>query len=109
MVISSEGSWEAGVDGALPGIIMLANPIPGMWYRQEYYANVAEDVAQVLSLDESVTVTYGIFNNCLQTAEWSPLETGIVEHKYYAAEIGLVKVLAVKGESGFEELVQINQ
>ena len=106
-VVGTSGSWEAGVDGALPGIIMLADPLPGMWYRQEYYEDEAEDVAQVLSTTESVTVGYGPFTNCLQTAEWNPLETGVVEHKFYAAGVGLLRAVAVKGESGFEELVSI--
>ena len=108
-VVSTAGSWEAGADGALPGVIMFANPLPGLWYRQEYYAGEAEDVAQVLSLNESVNVPFGNFSNCLQTAEWNPLEPGIVEHKFYAPEVGLVRVVAVKGEAGFEELVAINE
>jgi hypothetical protein len=106
-VVSTEGSWEAGVDGALPGIIMLADPIVGMWYRQEYYEGEAEDCAQVLSLDETVTVPYGTYDNCLQTAEWNPLEPGIVEHKFYAAGVGLLRAVAVEGETGFEDLVAI--
>ncbi len=106
-VVSTAGSWEAGVDGALPGLIMLANPIPGIWYRQEYYAGEAEDVGQVLSLYESVNVSYGSFTNCLQVAEWNLLEPGIVEHKFYATGVGLLKAVAVKGESGYEDLVDI--
>ncbi|MCK4654271.1 MAG: hypothetical protein KAU01_07490 [Candidatus Cloacimonetes bacterium] len=106
-VVSTAGSWEAGVDGALPGIIMLADPIEGLWYRQEYYEGEAEDCAQILSLDASVTVTYGTFDNCLQTAEWNLLEPGIVEHKFYAADVGLLRAVAVEGESGFEDLVNI--
>lgn len=106
-VISTSGSWEAGVNGSLPGIIMFANPYIGVWYRQEYYENEAEDVAQILSLSESITVPYGSFTNCLQTAEWSLLEPGVLEHKFYAENIGVVKVVAVKGESGYEELTQI--
>jgi len=106
-VVSTAGSWEAGVDGALPGVIMLANPIEGLWYRQEYYEGEAEDVAQVLSLSETITVPYGTFTNCLQTAEWNPLEPGIVEHKFYASGVGLLRAVAVKGESGFENLAEI--
>ena len=108
-VVSTEGSWEAGVDGALPGIIMLADPIVGLWYRQEYYEGEAEDCAQVLSLDETVTVPYGTFDNCLQTAEWSPLESDVLEHKFYAPGVGLLRAVAVEGESGFEDLVNITQ
>ena len=106
-VVDTHGSWEADVDGALPGVIMLAHPIEGLWYRQEYWEGKAEDVGQVLSLSETVSVPYGTFNNCLQTAEWNPLEPGIVEHKFYASSVGLLRAIAVKGESGFEDLVEI--
>ena len=106
-VVSSEGSWEAGVDGALPGLIMPASLIPGLWYRQEYYKGHAEDVGQIVGLDRSVTVPYGTFDNCLQTAEWNLLEPGVVEYKYYAPGVGLVKVEAAKGEEGHEDLVSV--
>ena len=108
-VVSNEGSWESGVDGALPGIIMFANPIPGMWYRQEYYKGEAEDVGQVLTLNETITVPYGEFTGCLKTAEWNLLEPGVLEHKIYASGVGLVKALAVKGEVGYEDLIEIQE
>ncbi len=103
----NDGSWEAGVDGALPGIIMFAEPYIGVWYRQEYYEGEAEDVALVLSLTETVTVPYGTFTDCLQVAEWNPLEPGVVEHKFYAPGIGLLRSVAVEGEVGYEDLVNI--
>ena len=106
-VVSKAGSWEAGVDGALPGIIMLDKPFIGLSYRQEFYEDEAEDVALVLSLTASVTTPYGTFNNCLQTAEWNLLEPGIIEHKFYKEDVGLVYVLAVEGEEGFEALTDI--
>ena len=107
VVVGTSGSWEAGVNGALPGIIMLANPLPNLWYRQEYLKGEAEDVAQVLNTSTSIQVPFGSFDNCLQNAEWNLLESGIVEHKYYAPGVGLVKAIAVKGESGYEDLVSI--
>jgi len=103
------GAWEAGKDGALPGILMLADPEVGVWYRQEYYKGEAEDVAQVLQKGLTVTTPAGTFENCLKTAEWSPLEPGVVEHKYYAPGIGTVKIEAVEGDSGYEELVSIRE
>ncbi|MCF7814623.1 MAG: hypothetical protein K9N40_09100 [Candidatus Cloacimonetes bacterium] len=106
-VVSTHGSWEAGVDGALPGIIMMAEPIVGTWYRQEYYEDEAEDCGQIISLSETVTVPYGTFENCLQIAEWTPLEPGVVEHKFYAAGVGLLRAIAVEGDSGFEDLVSV--
>lgn len=106
-VISTEGSWQAGVDGAKPGIIMEANPQVGDSYQQELAKGVAEDMAQVLNLGKSVSVPFGSFDNCLQTKEWTPLEPGVVEHKYYAPKIGLVLVIQVKGPKERVELVNI--
>lgn len=108
VVVSTAGSWEAGVDGALPGIIMLANPIVGLWYRQEYFKGEAEDVAQVIGTNATVTVPYGTFTNCLQIAEWNLLEPGVVEHKFYADGIGMIRAVKVKGGSDYEDLVSIN-
>ncbi len=89
-VVTSKGSWEAGVDGAKPGIIMQAHPKVGQSYRQEYYPGEAMDMAKVLSLNESVAVPYGSFDHALETKEWTPLEPGLVEHKYYAPGVGFV-------------------
>jgi hypothetical protein len=87
------GSWEAGIDGALPGIIMYANPAErlGEVYRQEYYKGKAEDMAELLSANESVSVPYGSFENVIQTKDYTPLEPELLEHKYYAKGIGMVK------------------
>jgi hypothetical protein len=106
-VVSTEGSWEAGVDGAQPGIIMPAEPRIGVEYRQEYYAGEAEDMASVLSIGDSVTVPYGTFDKVLVTKEWSPLEPEVVEHKSYAPGIGLILEESVSGEQERLELVEI--
>ncbi|HEU4338792.1 MAG TPA: hypothetical protein VFS19_01880 [Planctomycetota bacterium] len=95
--VSTEGSWEAGVDGALPGIIMLAAPIVGMKYRQEFALGVAEDMAQVKSLKAEVDILFGEFDGCLETKEWTPLSPGGSERKLYAAGTGLVLELSTKG------------
>jgi hypothetical protein len=89
-VVSTKGSWEAGVDGAKPGIIMQADPKVGKSYHQEYYKGEAEDMARVLSLNASVTVPYGSFDHVLVTKEWTPLEPSYHEHKYYARGVGHV-------------------
>lgn len=100
------GSWEAGVDGALPGIIMYANPQErlGEIYRQEYYKGKAEDMAELLSATESVVVPHGMFKNVLQTKDYTPLEPELLEHKYYAKGIGMVKTVSL---STGEEVVLI--
>lgn len=104
-VISTEGSWEAGVEGASPGIVMLAAPRIGLQYAQELAPGVAEDMARVLSLSRTVEVPLGTFDGCLQTQEWTPLERGPRESKYYAPGTGLV--LETSPGGGRVELVAI--
>lgn len=108
-VVSKKGSWEAGVDGAEPGIIMQADPKVGETYRQEYYKGEAEDMARVLGLDETATVPYGSFDNLLMTREWTPLEPTVAEQKYYAPGIGNVLEVGVKGTSDRVELINIEK
>jgi hypothetical protein len=96
-VVSTEGSWEAGLDGAQPGIIMLADPQVGDTYRQEFYEGEAEDIARVLALDASVTVPHGSFDGVLRTEDWTPLEPKIRENKFYARGIGVVFERLVRG------------
>ena len=104
---SHEGSWQAGVKGAKAGIIMEAQPKVGDTYNQEVAKGVAEDMATVLSLNDKVCVTYGCFTHVLKTKEFTPLEPGIAENKFYAQSIGNIQVLSVKGESEEQHLVQI--
>lgn len=107
MVVSTEGSWEAGVNGALPGIIMLGTPKPGMRYQQELAPGVAEDMAMVIGLSATVSVEFGDFTNALRTREWTPLERGSQEFKYYVPGIGLVLELHPGGGGQRNELVSI--
>jgi hypothetical protein len=99
------GAWEAGIDGALPGVVLPADPEVGMSYRQEYYAGEAEDRASVLSVDATVSVPFGAFTGALQTKDTTPLEPDVVEHKFYVREVGPVLALKVRGDTGREELV----
>jgi hypothetical protein len=104
-VVSRAGSWEAGVDGAEPGVIMPAEPRPGLAYRQEYYAGEAEDRAKVLSVDEQAEVPYGHFTEVVMTKDLARLEPRVVEYKFYARGIGPVLALDASGGSGREELL----
>ena len=106
-VKSTGGSWEAGKDGAKPGIIMPASPKVGETYRQEYYEGEAEDMARALNLDTSATVPYGSFEHLLMTREWTPLEPNIAEHKYYAAGVGNVLEVSIEGPQERLELVEV--
>ncbi len=106
--VSTQGSWEAGKNGAKPGIIMQAHPKVGQSYRQEYYKGSAEDMAKVIDVNGSAKVPYGSFDhNSLVSKEWSPLEPGVAEHKYYAAGVGDIKEVTVKGPSETLGLVKV--
>jgi hypothetical protein len=105
---TTEGSWEAGVNGAEAGLIMLADPRPGRSYRQEFAESVAEDLAKIERLNAKVSVPYGDFSDALVTKEWTPLEHGAVERKFYAAGVGLVLVEEFHGGPTVrEELVKV--
>ena len=106
-VISTEGSWQAGVNGAEPGIIMEANPKKGDKYQQEFASDVAEDMAQVIGFEDTYCVRYGCFEDVLVTKEWTPLEKGVVENKYYAPGVGFIFGEMVKGGDEQIELVRI--
>ena len=105
-VASTEGSWEAGVDGAQPGIAVPADPRPGLTYRQEYLTGEAEDQGAVLSTDEQVQVPTGIYTGALLTRDTTALEPDLVELKFYVPGIGPVLTLESSGGAGREELVE---
>jgi len=100
------GSWEAGVDGAQPGIVMLADPVPGDLYRQEFKAGEAEDVAMVRRLDAKLKVPAGSYGDVLVTEEWTPLEPDVIELKYYAEGVGVIEERQILGG---DELVQLRK
>ena len=108
-VVSTSGSWEAGVDGAQPGIVMHAAPRVGVGYRQEYYAGEAEDLAQVLKLDAEATVPFGSYQGVVVIQEWNPLDPDVVENKYYASGVGVVMEETVRGGDERVELISFEK
>jgi hypothetical protein len=104
-VVSTEGTWRAGVDGAQPGIIMEASPHVGDSYDQENAPGVAEDHAVVLSVSDKVTVPYGTFDHILVTEETSPLTPDEIEWKHYAAGVGFL--LTKDGHAPHDDLEQL--
>ena len=104
-VKSTSGTWTAGVDGAKPGIFMFAHPSPGRSARQEYLQGEAEDHFQVLSMTVSAAVPFKSFRGAMLTKEWTPLEPGVIDHKYYVRGIGTVLEQTVKGGDERNELV----
>jgi len=89
---STEGSWEAGRRGAKAGIVMLAKPVVGLYYRQEYEAGVAEDDALVVNVGIHFATPLGRFSDCMKTRETTALAPGDVEYKVYCSNVGLVFV-----------------
>ena len=108
LTVGVEGSWTAGVDSAKPGIVMKAHPAIGDFYRQEFSLDTAEDLAEVISLTESVTVPFGPFSNCLESAETTPLEPSALEHKFYAVNVGNVSTVDIEAGETLE-LIQITR
>jgi hypothetical protein len=108
-VTSTEGSWQAGRDGAQAGIYMTARPRVGQSRRQEFYEGHAEDRFAVLTLRASVSVPYVSSNRALLTKEWTPLEPGTLDHKYYVRGIGQVKEVATRGPTERTELVSVRR
>ena len=103
--VSKSGSFEAGVDGAEAGIIMPAQPEPGMTYRQEYYAGEAEDQAAIVSLEQQAEVPAGHYKPVLMTNDTNPLEPKVNEFKFFARGVGPVLAVSVSGGSDREELL----
>jgi hypothetical protein len=106
---NDDGSWEAGVDDALPGIILPADPRQGDCYQQEYYEDEAEDAGKVLKVNETCEVPFDNESEeseeCMVMKEWTPLEPGNVEHKIYYPGVGLVHIKELKEKTVEVDLV----
>jgi hypothetical protein len=107
-IVTTAGSWEAGVDGAQPGIIMHAvPPSEGVPYRQEYYPCEAEDMGEIYATDVSVTVPTGNYSGCLTTRDYTPLEPNVAELKTYCPGVGQVLIEDPQTGEVVEELTEI--
>lgn len=106
--LSEEGAWEAGEDDVEAGIVVLGSPIKGLAYQQEYLEDEAEDMGKVLSLDVTVELEFleTTYTDCLKTKEWTPLERGHIEHKYYCpAGGGLMLIEELHGKTVWVEYI----
>jgi hypothetical protein len=108
-VVSTEGSWEAGVDRASAGIFMPANPQRGDFFKQEDAKNVAEDCSRLVDLDATVKTPYVTSNQALKTEEFSLLEPDVLDNKFYVPGIGLVQEQTVQGGSDILKLVSVQK
>jgi hypothetical protein len=106
-VSTRAGSFEAGVDGAEPGIAIPGNPEPGMSYRQEYYEGEAEDEGAIVTVgEERVQVPFGYFNEgVVMTRDLVPTEPKVQELKFFARDVGPVLSMHTDGDGGRGTLV----
>jgi hypothetical protein len=108
--VSTKGSWEAGVNGAQPGVMVPAEPREGMAYREEYYRGEAQDNGEVLSTTEMVQAPAGQFDDALLIRDSTPLEPRLLEYKLYAPGVGPVVSVGISGGPGSrEELVDVRR
>ena len=105
VVVSTAGSWESGVSGGRAGIYMYASPKVGDLYYQEYFEGKAEDVGEVLAINQSVTVPSGSFTECVQIRDTTPLQPDVLEHKYFCPGVGTVLTIDLKANNLRDELV----
>lgn len=96
-VLSTEGSFEAGVGGARVGVLVPGHPHVGQVGRQEFFKGEAEDRFRVLDLRARVSVPFITSRRALRTREWTPLEPGVIDNKYYVKGVGNVREITVKG------------
>lgn len=108
-VTSREGSWQAGVNGARPGLFMPAEPKPGDAFQQEFFKGQAEDRFKILTLDASGSVPWGAFTGAMLTEEWTPLEPGVVDTKYYVKGVGNVDEETAAGPTEYSRLVSFTK
>jgi hypothetical protein len=108
-VKSTEGSWQAGVNGARAGIYMPAHPRVGQSGRQEFYRGHAEDHFEVLTLHASASAPYASTRHALKTKEWTPLEPAVTDNKYYLRGVGTLLELTVRGPRERNALVSFKR
>ncbi len=105
--IDTSGSWEAGVNGAVAGTIMEADPQIPDSYRQEYLQGEAEDTAWIVGLGGTVEVPYGIQHDALTSLEHTVLEPDVIDKKVYAPGLGIVLERALAGGQEVAKLVRV--
>jgi hypothetical protein len=108
-VVSTEGSWQAGVRGAQPGIVMPAHPEVTDSFRQEFLRGQAEDMFWIVSLTERAAVPYGSFGNAMLAFEWTPLEPNVIDRKYYVPGIGVVLEASAAGPREQIQLISVTK
>jgi hypothetical protein len=103
----TSGSWEAGVNGAVAGIVMEADPQIPDAYRQEFSAGEAEDTAWIVNRGGTVSVPYGKVRNVLTTLEATRVEPGAYDEKVYGPGVGIILEHSLTGDPEVAKLVSV--
>ena len=103
------GSWLAGTDGAKPGIWIKGEHKVGDSYRQEYYKGQAEDMRDVVAVNQTVTTKLKTYTDCVKVYDWTPLDSKSKENKYYCPEVGALVVNENVTTSEKAELVKVEE
>lgn len=106
--VDTSGSWQTGVDGAKPGIIMEPDPQVPDAYFQECLSGEAMDTAWVVSVGGSITVPFGPVRHVVRTLEFTQLEPHGVDLKVYAPGIGIALEETLAGGKETAELVSVH-
>ena len=106
VAVNAAGAWEAGIDGALPGIVMPADPQVGDAFRQEFYPGEAEDMGEITEVGVARSIGLGDFDDVVVMTHWTPLEPDVVEEKWYARGVGTIYEEAVAGGDELVELIE---
>ena len=106
VAVNAAGAWEAGIDGAVPGIVMPADPQVGDAFRQEFYPGEAEDMGQITEVGVTRSIGLGDFDDVVVMTHWTPLEPDVVEEKWYARGVGTIYEEAVAGGDELVELIE---
>jgi hypothetical protein len=107
--IPARGAWEAGVDGARPGIAMPARPRVGDVFRPEYYKGTAEDRYRILDLSAKVTTPHRSYSDVLVMSEQTRLEPGVLGLKFHARGVGQIKESVPTGPHETLSLVSVKR
>jgi hypothetical protein len=95
-IVSHEGAWLSGQNGSKAGMIMPGKAEVGLKYYQEIAPGVAEDRAEIISINDTLDTPAGTFKQVLKTEETNPLKPGEKEFKFYAPGIGLIQDEGIK-------------
>ena len=95
-IVDHEGAWLAGENGSKAGMIMPGKVEVGLKYYQEIAPGIAEDRAEIISVNDTLDTPAGTFKQVLKTEETNSLKPGEKEFKFYAPGIGLIQDEAIK-------------